>query len=684
MSTKVYLPFIDGLRALAVLPVVFFHADFKLFEGGFVGVDVFFVISGFLITRLIIEDIENNKFSLSNFYFRRARRILPILFFIIFISIFFAIALMSSDQLKLYVSQIYSVIFFISNFFFWQNTGYFDPSTEIQPLLHTWSLAVEEQFYIFFPLFLMFVYRFLRKKIFFLIILISLLSLILSQIGGNFKLSNISLSYPFFNLPFEFFWQAGSANFYLPFGRAWELLIGSLIALSFKKKIIRKEKYSNFLSFLGFTLILFSIFFYSQIIQYPSIYTLLPCFGTALLIIYTNKKTVLFKILTYKPVVQLGLISYSFYLWHQPIFSFSRIYFGIDLSIFNSLILIVFSLILSIFSWRYIEQPFRQKKKINNKSFLISLLIFIFVIFVISSLIKTNRLKSLQPDLPQNLKETIKMSPFNNCIDIEYAHVDDNQNWFCVLGKKSIKKNISFAVIGDSHAQSLFPLFHSLANQKEIKGVLTGFSGCPGLLGVQSIRSDMQIKNCKLLAEKFYNFVKKNKIQKIFLVSRWTYYTDGEYSGNQFQHVSDNDILFSNKQTSRKSLVNGLENTLKKYQALGTDVIFVHQTPMQIFDPYFIYSNSYDEKNKKINLEKIENYSIDLNKSLDLQKFIRLNVENLKKIYSNLISIDLNDFFCEDNKCLVGNEKASYYADDDHLSIQGAKFLIKKFEKYLK
>ena len=193
--------------------------------------------------------------------------------------------------------------------------------------------------------------------------MISLISLILSQIGGNFKLSNISFSYPFFNLPFEFFWQAGSENFYLPFGRAWELLMGSLIAFILKKKIIIKKKYSNLLSLTGFILILFSIFFYSQRLQYPSIYTLLPCIGTALLIIYTNEKTFLFKILTLKPVVQLGLISYSFYLWHQPIFSFSRIYFGIDLPIFNSLILIVFSLILSIFSWKYIEQPFRQKKR---------------------------------------------------------------------------------------------------------------------------------------------------------------------------------------------------------------------------------------------------------------------------------------------------------------------------------
>ena len=142
MRTKTYLPFMDGLRALAVFPVVFFHADFKFFEGGFVGVDIFFVISGFLITQLIIKDLEKNKFDLFNFYNRRARRILPILFFVILSTIFFAIFLMNSTQLNLYVNQVFSVILFISNFFFWQNSGYFDPGTEIQPLLHPWSLAV--------------------------------------------------------------------------------------------------------------------------------------------------------------------------------------------------------------------------------------------------------------------------------------------------------------------------------------------------------------------------------------------------------------------------------------------------------------------------------------------------------------------------------------------------------------
>ena len=191
MATKDYKPQIDGLRALAVLPVIFFHAGFKSFEGGFVGVDIFFVISGYLITKLILEDLYNNKFNLGNFYLRRARRLLPALFFVILTTIPFSIFLMSNDQLIYYSKQIFSVIFFISNFFFWKNSGYFDPESDLQPLLHTWSLAVEEQFYIFFPIFLILMFKYFKKKITTSLVIIALISLSLSQIGGNFKYNNL-------------------------------------------------------------------------------------------------------------------------------------------------------------------------------------------------------------------------------------------------------------------------------------------------------------------------------------------------------------------------------------------------------------------------------------------------------------------------------------------------------------
>ena len=177
MKIKDYKPHIDGLRALAVLPVIFFHAGFDYFKGGFIGVDIFFVISGYLITNIIIKDLSKKKFSLQNFYLRRARRILPALLFITLISILFATIFLPDKELKFVSKQAISVVLFVSNFFFWKNTGYFDPNSELQPLLHTWSLGVEEQFYILFPIFLILVWNFFRKKLIFFLLIIIFLSL---------------------------------------------------------------------------------------------------------------------------------------------------------------------------------------------------------------------------------------------------------------------------------------------------------------------------------------------------------------------------------------------------------------------------------------------------------------------------------------------------------------------------
>ena len=229
MKSKDYKPQIDGLRALAVLPVIFFHAGFDLFKGGFIGVDIFFVISGYLITNLILKDLSEKKFSIFDFYIRRSRRILPALFVVTFFSTIVAIFLMTSEELKFFSKQSISVVLFLSNFFFWKNTGYFDPNSDLQPLLHTWSLGVEEQYYIFFPIFLILIWNFFRKKLIISLITIILISLAISQFGGNFKIQNFTNNYPFFKLPFEFFWQAGSGNFYLPFGRIWELALGAVL-----------------------------------------------------------------------------------------------------------------------------------------------------------------------------------------------------------------------------------------------------------------------------------------------------------------------------------------------------------------------------------------------------------------------------------------------------------------------
>lgn len=259
---------IDGLRSIAIIPVVLYHAGVSLFRGGYVGVDVFFVISGYLITSILLEDIEKNRFSLELFYFRRAKRIFPALFFLLFISYFLCYYLFVPEDFKRFAKSFVATLLFSSNIIFWRESGYFDINSELKPLLHTWSLSVEEQFYIFFPLFLYFMTKKLRKKLNLTIIAIFAISLFISIWGV-------------YNKP--------SATFYLLPTRAWELMLGAILAIGVLKPINTKFA-REALSFFGFLLIVISIFFYDKNTLFPGYAALLPCLGT-FLIIYTGIHT---------------------------------------------------------------------------------------------------------------------------------------------------------------------------------------------------------------------------------------------------------------------------------------------------------------------------------------------------------------------------------------------------------
>ncbi|MEC8148121.1 MAG: acyltransferase, partial [Pseudomonadota bacterium] len=336
---------IDGLRALAVIPVILFHAGIGLFKGGFVGVDAFFVISGYLITTILIEDMENKRFSVANFYERRARRILPALFFVILVCTPFAWVVLSDASLSKFGSGLIGVSVFLSNVVFWRQQGYFDESAELNPILHTWSLSVEEQYYVLFPIFLILAWRFGKNSVFWMIVIIATISFILSEWGWR-------------NKPV--------ANFYLAPTRAWELFAGSIAAFIVRKKGVQKN---NFLSLFGLAAIIFSIFAYDESTPFPSVYTLIPVLGVVLLVLYANEETLAARLLGHKVIVGVGLISYSAYLWHQPVFAIVRVYMRkISLGGYTTLILITATFILSYLSWRFIEKPFRNRVFLNKIS----------------------------------------------------------------------------------------------------------------------------------------------------------------------------------------------------------------------------------------------------------------------------------------------------------------------------
>lgn len=362
MSIK-YRSEIDGLRAVAVIPVVFFHAGFNLFSGGYVGVDVFFVISGYLITTIILKELDKKTFSLKNFYQRRARRILPALIFVVLVSSVFSFVFLTRSELGNYFRSVISTLLFYSNFHFYKTSPYFKEESDLEPLLHTWSLSIEEQFYIVFPIILLIFYRFFKRYIFLLFIFGFVISLFIAQF--------LALK------------TGGTLNFYFTFSRAWELALGAMCAyLNIYKNLSYSSLLRNLLSSIGITMILISIFIFNRQTLYPSFYTLIPTIGTALIILFANENTYVKKILSIRLFVILGLVSYSFYLWHQPVLAFGRIFFE-NFLIFQKLTLLLLALILSIFSYHFVEKIFRNNRKISFKSFLktgfiISTLLLIF------------------------------------------------------------------------------------------------------------------------------------------------------------------------------------------------------------------------------------------------------------------------------------------------------------------
>ncbi len=344
----VYRPEIDGLRTIAVVPVIFFHAGVSIFQGGFVGVDVFFVISGYLITTILIGDLERGEFSILRFYERRARRILPALFTVILCSIPPAWVALDPARFTDFSESIVATILFASNFLFWMEAGYFDEDVENKPFLHTWSLAVEEQYYIFFPVLLFMLWRYGRRSTLGAIVVLTVISFGLCLWGAR---------------------NASSANFYLLPFRMWELFIGSICAFFAASAL--SQRGNGALAGLGLGLVVASIFLIDADMAFPGVVTLGPVLGTALIILFAPPQTLVARALSLKVMVWIGLISYSLYLWHQPIFSLARVRLNnghaLDLPQMTALIALTFGL--AALTYWFVEQPFRKRGRTGRRLF---------------------------------------------------------------------------------------------------------------------------------------------------------------------------------------------------------------------------------------------------------------------------------------------------------------------------
>ena len=343
---------IDGLRALAVLAVILFHTGDKTFAGGFVGVDVFFVISGYLITTLIVEQTQNGTFKVAAFYERRARRILPALLLVMLACLPFAWLWLLPGDARDFAASVVAVCVFASNFLFWRESGYFGAAMDLKPLAHTWSLGVEEQYYLLYPPLLMLLWRLGKRHITGFFIVLTAISLAAAQWGSEYH---------------------PQAAFYLLPARMWELLLGALAALYDSHSarvgvgIGRTAALTREAAGLGGVLLIaFSVFSFDENPPVPGVYALIPTAGTLLVISFARSSTLAGRLLGCKPLVGLGLISYSAYLWHQPLFAFARHRLGGEPTEALLLGLSVLAIGLAFISWKYVEQPFRDRAAISR------------------------------------------------------------------------------------------------------------------------------------------------------------------------------------------------------------------------------------------------------------------------------------------------------------------------------
>lgn len=344
---ETYQAQIDGIRAIAVLGVILYHANPEWLKGGFFGVDVFFVISGYLISGLILNQHQNGDFSLVQFYIKRLRRIMPALLVVISISFVVCWIILLPDEMRDFSKTIFSSVLMYSNILFITDTGYFDTQTSLKPLLHTWSLSIEAQFYLIFPILFLCILKFTKNPIF----TISTLFLISFFYADHSSTLDSERS----------FFQFSS--------RAWELLAGCLGLLAKPKFKSLDFNYIEFLSLCGLGLILYVFFGLDNTLLHPGKVTLLSILGTILLILFGTKDTLVGKLLTSNIMIFIGLISYSLYLWHQPIISLAKTQLE-QLNVFYWLSLFSLIFLLSILTWQFVEKPFRSQSFISTSKFI--------------------------------------------------------------------------------------------------------------------------------------------------------------------------------------------------------------------------------------------------------------------------------------------------------------------------
>lgn len=620
---------IDGLRAVAVMSVVLYHAFPGLVPGGFIGVDIFFVISGFLISSIIISGAENGNFSFIKFYSNRIKRIFPALILIILFCIFIGWVILLPNELKQLGKHILGSTTFTSNFIYWSEVGYFDRTAETKNLLHLWSLAIEEQYYIFWPIFLTLIYKYAKKFNYILIFLAAITSYIFCVY--------ITSRNPTF-------------GFYSPLSRAWELMLGCLLVYHFKIYKGNKLK-NNLLSITGLFLISYSLIFFNNKTIFPGWVALIPALGAYLIILAKSSAIINSKFLSNKIVIFIGLISYPLYLWHWVIFSNLRIIYGGDIGIFNTIIAIIVSVFLSYATYKYIEYPIRFIY--NSKKIIIYLIVLIVMMFSFGGILNSIDLNWLRPHIVKFSLEEKKLfgraEGYKSC-----SPLNSLKNSDCWTLKRNTNDVVEITLIGDSHAAHFLD---GISRSKKLNQniIVRVKYGCMPFYPLQ-LKNGQNYSACGDeygMADELNDAINNKNLKKVVL------------SGAGFYMARQNPENFQA----------ALYKTLDKLDGSGKKIYFLVDVPSFSFDPKECINlrplGSYLTKKKNCT-ESIEAYR---NAQYQYLKIVEQASLDFKKIRF----IDTSQYFKDEGGNIFAmKDGVLYFNDHTHLTPAGSQYLIDK------
>lgn len=651
-----YRPEIDGLRAVAVLPVLLFHGGFEMFGGGFIGVDVFFVISGYLITTILLQAMRADNFSFLHFYERRARRILPALTVVLLVAIPLSWMTLTPLQFKNFAQGLGATSLFSANILFWLESGYFEEEAEANPLLHMWSLAVEEQFYLFFPVVLLVLMRFVKRG--------RNSSLLL--MGGFAVLAAASYGWMEWILR-----RDPSANFYLTPSRVWELIVGAFCAVIL---LDHKPKPNSILSAVGLAGIVWSILAFDETTAFPSAVTLIPVLGSALIVVFADPETATGRLLSLRPIVAIGLISYSTYLWHQPLFVFARLGRENRTTEWEVIGLIALSLLLGYLSWRFIEQPFRKPTSafLQRRSGIFALaglsIIGVLGLGGIGHITEGMPQRfSLTPLQEQYIASANTRSPAKfECQAPPGGAGARSYEDACVFGSEATEPEV--VIFGDSHAVELAWELGEEFEENDASLRMLAFAGCGPFDDVG--RSGPPREKCaEWSTEMFDALLADDSIDTVIVSYKMMYHLTGSNRANYPDFVRDrDDETIARMQSNTRNLVNGLVVD-------GKRVIFVRQAPETPRRPVPTVYHFMDDDGDDTKLKGVPRAW--------WNERTTLATETLAGFDPTVQIIDPADSLCDSEMCYAGRDGVAFYRDDNHMSLPAAELVAKEIVKVL-